>query len=166
MSQPNFLNDVYTGPDLYVNWPRTNNTFPWDETYKPTPYFPSGDTFYDWNLYRLPQTEANDPYFMSQEVVTGTDEIPATQPSQPTSCSVGTPVPQCPNYDGQPLPSIHDPYKAPQITITDRAIGGCGALFKQETVNLSENKSDLTQLAIFLLLGGVIAYAVMLALRK
>jgi hypothetical protein len=165
MSQSDFLKDVFSGPDLYVNWPRTGSTFPWDETYKPTPYSPPGNVFYGWDMYRMQQTNADSPYFMSQESATTPDVIPSTPAPKPTSCQVST-IPQiCPTYNGEPLPSVYDPYRPPQISINDMEVG-CGALFKQETCQGGSCNDEMLTLGIFLLLGGIIAYAAMLALRK
>lgn len=168
------LNDVFGGPDLYVNWPRTDNTYPWDPNYKPTPFAPSADAFHNWGLFRNGESESDSSYFMSQEAAaagagTMTSATPTPAPTS-TSCTNATPAQQCKPYNGEPLPVIHDPYKPPQISVTDREVGCGTSLFRQETVegtsDLNQGGDNITELVAVLVLGGVIAYAVMLALGK
>ena len=181
MNDSQFLNDIFGGPDLYVNTNRTNNGYPWEENYQPTPYMPSAESFYDWGLYRLPQTNAESSYFMSQESAQPvTQPMPASKGSThsgyghlgggrsspaPTSSTVGTPAPLCASYTGQPLPAIHSQYVQQPLTVLDRQVSG-GALFRQESCSNGACVSNLTTLSIFLVLGLLVTYALIYASRR
>ena len=176
------LDEIFAGPDLYVDTARTNNSYPWDENYQPTPFMPSAQPFYDWGLYRLPQSGMDSKYFMSQEtpqIVGGTTQrMPAGSTDSnfghlgggrsypdPTSCKFGAPPPISESYRGEPLKAIHSQYTQKPLSAFERQTGG-GFVFSQESVQCAEGcVSNLTVLGIFLLVGFIVTYAITLGFK-